>query len=154
MIGSARLSHLGMVVPDLEAAMAEHRRLLGLSWPEIKVLEDVYRLPDGATRTVPLRVVFSREGPPYLELIEAVPGTPWTVPSGGGLHHVAYWSETLLEDVATFVEAGLDVELTRAGPEIAQGFSYRVCESGTRVELIDVAARPAIEAWTGTSPGT
>jgi Glyoxalase/Bleomycin resistance protein/Dioxygenase superfamily len=89
---------VGFVVPDIEDAMASMGAALGVSWCDVidRELEDVT-----------LRVTFARTAAPYLELIEALPGTLWAAPDGPAPHHIGYWCEDVQAESARYEAAGL-----------------------------------------------
>lgn len=89
---------VGLVVPDLEDAMSTISAAQGVGWCD--VLDR--RLDD-----VTLRISFARTAPPYLELIEAVPGTLWDAPNGPMPHHIGYWCEDVEAESARYLAAGL-----------------------------------------------
>lgn len=141
--------HLGMVVPDLHQAMDELSSTLGLSWPLPQSRTRRFRGPTG-TFDADLRFVYSRQGPPYLELIEGIPGTPWdTTP--GRLHHVGIWVDHLEQAARQLVETGAPIELTYDTEDL-QSFTYHLLAPGIRVELVDSARRPGVEAWIRGEP--
>jgi hypothetical protein len=88
--------HIGVVVPDLEAALAEMAGVGG-GWLRLQVREP----PDPADidpslqvtpdTTVRVRAAYSRLGPTHIEIIEAQPGTMWDPRTGPHLHHMGYW---------------------------------------------------------------
>lgn len=138
-----RMYHVGIVVPDLEAAMEELGTALGLSWPSPQSRTRTFRGPAGCFGAE-LRFVFSRQGPPYLELIEGVAGTPWE--PGTGIHHIGIWVDDL-EDAATrLAEAGAPIEVTYDTPSL-ESFTYHQVAGKLRVELVDIARRDVVEAW-------
>ncbi len=146
--GPDRISHFGVVVADLEVGMAEYSRILGTTWPEALTLDRSFRLGDGTVFEASLRVVYSREGPPWVEMMEEIPGTPWVPTGPAGIHHVAVWSDELVADSAELVRRGAALELTYDGPDPVQGFAYHRFASGTRYELVDAELRRGIEEWT------
>jgi catechol 2,3-dioxygenase-like lactoylglutathione lyase family enzyme len=98
----SRLFHSGIVVADIDKAMAELSASHGLTWrggrPSIHHLYyfDADQEPE-------LRIAFCIEGPPHIELIEAKEGTIWP-PKACGLHHLCYWSPEA-EATASSLEA-------------------------------------------------
>jgi hypothetical protein len=89
-----------------------------------------------------LRLVYSRQGPPYVELIEAVDGSPWPSRRGEPFHHLGVWAEDLDRDAA---EAGLELEFD--GRPHLLGFAYyRPAGGGARIELLDVRGREAFRS--------
>jgi catechol 2,3-dioxygenase-like lactoylglutathione lyase family enzyme len=87
------LDHVGIVVPDLEAAMSDLAAQLGLEF--VIVFDDdlPVREPDRIDRAIHLRIAYSPQRP-ALELIEAAPATPWS-PDHVGLHHLAFFVDDL-----------------------------------------------------------
>src|SRR6202022_3717025 len=97
--------HTASVVPDLEKAREEPGRGLALTWTEPRISERVIHTETG-DQEVTLRVVFSYEGPPHVELVEAQPGTIF----GGAemsVHHVGVWTDDVNAASERLVEQGL-----------------------------------------------
>lgn len=118
--------HVGIVVPDIEAAMAEMAPALGLTFNQPHV--SVY---GGETITV----AYAKEGPPYYELVQGSDGGRWNTSSGPVMDHVGYFSNDLDADVATLEAAGMPVDID--GRSYGSFFTYhRSAASGMRVELI------------------
>ena len=90
------LDHVGLVVPDLEAAMADLSAQLRLDF--VIVFDDdlEVRESDDADRAIHLRIAYSSHRA-ALELIEAAPGTPWA-PDRMGLHHLAFSVDDLASE--------------------------------------------------------
>ena len=61
--------HVGLVVPDVHAAMEQYTQTLGLTWatPHESALKVIV---DGEPRVGQLAVTYSLQGPPHLELIQ------------------------------------------------------------------------------------
>ena len=89
----AALDHVGIVVPDLEAAMADLAAQLRFDFAIVFDDDLEVREPPDADRAIHLRIAYSPQRP-ALELIQAVPGTPWA-PARVGLHHLAYFVDDL-----------------------------------------------------------
>jgi catechol 2,3-dioxygenase-like lactoylglutathione lyase family enzyme len=87
------LDHVGIVVDDLEAAMADLTAQLRFDFA-IVFDDDLEVHEPGADRAIHLRIAYSPQRP-ALELIEATPGTPWA-PDRVGLHHLAYFVDDLV----------------------------------------------------------
>ena len=113
---------VGIIVQDLDAARDELGRALGVSWGTTV---------ENEVDSHPIRLCFTREGPPYLELIEGPPGSPWDASGGPRIDHVGYWTPDI--DRA---REGLAAE--GAAVEVDGGFfAYlRAPQSGLRIELI------------------
>ena len=135
--------HVGIIVEDLESAMGELGRALELSWHEPHE-----RSYDGST----IRVCFSKEGPPYLELIEGQPGSHWSTDSGPHLDHLGYWSSDFQADVERLEAAGMSLDID--GVKMGGRFNYhRSPSAGLRIELIDANRPPSSPGGWRPDPG-
>jgi len=136
-----QLFHVGVVAADLDRAMAEMSRNLGVTWQSGKP-----RLMDlclyGEDRQVEMRIAHTVQGPPYLELIQSVPDSPWAEPSAG-VHHLCYWSETAAEVCAALEAAGNRRVLGKPG---ADG-GYFQSASGAIIEVIGPKMRDYLTAF-------
>lgn len=140
------LYHTGIVVPDLDAAMARFTALAGYQW--IKTM--TYTLPFrtvGGTRDLTSTIVYSVQAP-YLELVQEVPGTPWVAAPGNAVHHLGYFTDNLAETARQLEDNGFAFEMTGAvpGAELAM-FAYYVDPFGTRIEIVDRALFPDFPAF-------
>jgi hypothetical protein len=126
-------SHVGVVVADLDAALALLGPALGLTWAATRVVD-----VGGAE----LRLSYSQQGPPYLELLEVAGDFPLARP---GLHHVGYWSYDLPQDRGRLVRAGMRVVLD--GTCFGRSFVYLDAGGQLMIELTDVSRRDALVSW-------
>jgi len=106
---AAPFFHVGYVVADLEAAMAEFGGVPGVSWQAV-------------VQRPAWRRVFSSGTPPLIELIEGEPGTPWDPALGTGLHHVGKLTYDLNASIAELTAAGLEIAID--GREISGPWAY------------------------------
>jgi hypothetical protein len=131
--------HVGVVVPDLEQAMHELTRALGVQW-----MEPQERVNDPYS----LRITFSREAP-HIELIEGLPNSPWDTAAGPHLDHLGFWTEGVEDVKRHLAETGVALEIEGPAP-FGGGWSYhRGPHSGVRIELCDATARNAFYARWG-----
>lgn len=133
---------VGVLVQRIDEAREELARALGIAFGEIH---------DRDTGEHRIRVCFSLEGPPYLELIEGPPGSPWDASAGSRIDHIGYWAPDINAAKAALDREGLELEVDgTAGGGV---FTYhRGRESGLRVELIDAATRAAFYDRWGLAP--
>jgi hypothetical protein len=126
----------GVLVPDLDAAMSELSAALGLTWTD--VVE--FRL-SGVDR----RVVYSLQGPPYLELIEDPAAAPEP-----RIDHVGFWSDDVDGDIARAraVQAHLEVDGREQGLPMVQ---LRGGATSLGIELVDADARALLTEYFGLS---
>ena len=123
---------VGIIVGELEPAMQELSRALGVTWGEIKT---------GDYKPEPIRFVFSVQGPPHIELIEGGEQGPWSSAGGPRLDHIGFWSADLPADKRKLADRGLPIELD--GEALGNPiFTYhRAAACGIRVELVSEVRR-------------
>jgi hypothetical protein len=132
--------HVGLVVAHVETAMGELGALLGLEWHGISEQVMPTYQPGIGHRDVPVRVGYSHDRP-FLELIEAVPGTPWELARDGGsnLHHIGFYTDQLDEDSKAVGSSFCPIEICATSAEQAWPliFTYHnQSKSGLRIELV------------------
>src|ERR1700716_808393 len=138
--------HTGIVVPDLDAAMARLSALAGYRW----ITPLSYTLPFRTTagvRELTSTIVYSVQAP-HIELVQEVPGTPWTAAPGNAVHHLGYFTDDLLESARLLEGNGFTFEMTADMPDSELAlFAYYVDASGTRIEIVDRALFPDFTAF-------
>ena len=145
-MSTSRIYHIGIVVEDLDAAMAELTAATGVTWAEPQ--RDVtvtFATPEGP-RTWPVTFVFSKEAP-YLELLERMDDSLWPE---AGFHHLGVWTgnvaaeSTALEgNACTWQAAMTDESGVRAG-----GCYHLMPASSSRIELVSTErSRPRLERY-------
>jgi hypothetical protein len=87
------LDHVGIVVPALEPALEDLTAQLGFEFTIVFDDDLAVHEPASGNGVVHLRIAYSAQRP-ALEIIEAVPGTPWS-PDQHGLHHLAFHVDDL-----------------------------------------------------------
>ena len=138
--------HTGIIVPDLEAAMARLSALAGYHW----ITQLTYTLPfrtTNGTRELTSTFVYSIQSP-HVELIKEVPDSPWMAAPGNSVHHLGYFADNLA-DTARMLEAnGFTFEATAdvSPPDLAL-FAYYIDAIGTRIEIVDRALFPDFPAF-------
>lgn len=142
--------HLGVVVPNLERGLAELGQQFGTEWAVTREITPTVRMVSGPA-TFELRYAYSRQGPPYLEVIEGRFGSFWTLDGGARLHHVGMFVEDLAKEVARLQAAGMTPELQGVGEDLTDErpnvFAFFNSAAGVRIELVDIARQAAMEEW-------
>ena len=95
MIRGEDLYHTGIVVPDLDAAMARLSALAGYRWINPLTYTLPFRTASG-THELTSTFVYSLQAP-HVELIQEVPGSPWTAAPGNSIHHLGYFTDSLAD---------------------------------------------------------
>ena len=127
--------HVAVVVADLDRAMGELGELLGVTWHDPFGGEG-YQLLHGVQVEATSRVTYSREGPPYLELLQQCSGTVW---AETGLHHIGIWVDDFKAESARFAEKGAPLEAVGVTADGAwTAGCYHRTGDGIRIELVDI----------------
>jgi catechol 2,3-dioxygenase-like lactoylglutathione lyase family enzyme len=139
------LYHVGIVVPDARAAMQQYSDALGFTWTELGTTT-FNAAVDGYVRQARIAVTYSREGPPYLELVEELSGGVWAA-DALALDHVGLWTDDLAGTVQRMEAAGFPSRVRHApAPGEPELFSYHDSGAGTWWEVVSTAFRPRLQA--------
>jgi len=138
--------HTGIVVPDLDAAMARLSALAGYRWINPLTYTLPFRTANG-TRELTSTFVYSIQSP-HVELIQEVPGSPWTAAPGNSVHHLGYFTDNLAETARMLEDNGFTFEATAdvSESELAL-FAYYIDAFGTRIEIVDRSLFPDFPAF-------
>ena len=148
LLSNCEFYHVGIVVEDFQAALAELTLTHGLEWASIQHRKFDVQQPNGIVEA-DFRVTYSVQGPPHFEIIESNPGTIWNY-AGGGIHHLGYWSDDLAADAELLTTAGYKWEATYSNPQEDGPFGFTYHTLGltrTRIELVDRARKTAFDTW-------
>ena len=140
------LYHIGLIVPDLGAAMGQYTATFGFSWaPTHESRPEV--IVDGERRQAEIAVTYSVQGPPYLELVQERRGSIWGA-DGLALTHVGFWAEDLSAGRRALDESGL---VARVRDDDRDGrparFSYHPFAGGLWIELVHTSFREQLADW-------
>ena len=137
--------HVGIIVPDMEAAMEELGRRFGVGWRDPSTATVRVR-DEGGDRILTPRVTFCDQSTPIaLELIEALPGTLWDVGESSQLHHFGLYVESVQ---AAIDELGPGMTVEMAGLDrdgMLAGFCYVNDGLGVRMELVARGGLPPLD---------
>lgn len=137
--------HIGIVVDDLDAALEEIGKALGYEWCPVFGIETPVVLPD-RTLTVDLRFTYSRTQP-RVELIRAMPGTPWVPAMDSGIHHAGYWSDDMARDGRRLGASGFVEEARGILSDDAPIWAYYRNAHGLRIELVSRQLQAGLEQY-------
>jgi hypothetical protein len=142
LVHPAQLFHIGIVVENMPAALVELSSGLGLTWkggsPETR---EVWLF--GGKRTLEMRIAHSVQGSPHIEVIEAIPNTPWEPVKGLGVHHLCYWSDDAIQACRQLELRGFPRVLGRSGA----GSGYFRSPSGVCIEVLPRSRCEDLTAW-------
>jgi methylmalonyl-CoA/ethylmalonyl-CoA epimerase len=142
----SELHHVCIVVPEIEAGREHLTELLGVQWGPLHRFEMPYHRGDGTEAVVDGFAISYSVAPPHLELVQAVPGSPWEYNEHSNLHHLGYFvddpdrvSQHLGAAACPLGAHGID---PRSG---ALGWAYHRDEAlGFQIEIVDAAASSSL----------
>jgi len=140
--------HVGIVVNDLPAALAELSEGFGYEWCDEINVPTLVALANGE-EIVDMRFTYSKTSP-RLEVIQSAPGTLWEPATGSGIHHLGYWSDDVAADSDQLTQRGFAVEAIGRRPDGATNFAFHRGVGGARIELVSRAVLPAFEHYWST----
>lgn len=151
MIDYQRLFHVGIRVPNLDAAMHEIGSSLGVTWaePRENPAQNLWT-PEGGAQEIHLRYTYSAEGPQHIELLEGPSDTFWDGRTSPGTHHVGVWADDVQGETDRLMSLGWTLVGAQHDPSAGNGvgvFTYLQPPSGLIVELVDAAVLPHFESW-------
>ncbi len=142
------LFKVGLLVTDLEGAMGDIGRWLGLTWTPVQESPLLLSTASGREQ-VDLRYVYSTQGPVHLELLQGRETGYYATPPGAHLHHVGRWVDDLEAASTTLDAQGLALEAAGVDAEgnAPAMFAFHKADHGLRVELVDRTMQPTFEGW-------
>jgi quinol monooxygenase YgiN len=148
--------HIGVVVPDLEKAIARYSDVLGIKFTEPATFK-IPRLEDPDPHPGTLVAAFSMTEPPYYELIQAA-GTGIIAPANAGrILYFAQWESDMAGRLAALKKQKVGVDALFRMDATSPPFAMITAPDlyGARIEYVDASDRPPIEEWvrTGKYPG-
>jgi hypothetical protein len=147
--------HLGIVVQNLEEAMARFERL-GITFMAPRVVHVDRLVEDGRETSLDLRIVFSLEGPPQWELLEAVGDGIYGSQHIGAIHHIAVLDHDPERRVEALLGEGfrLTAAQYRLDGSMIVGYLDPVGLDGVRIELMHEPVQDVIMTWVSGADAT
>ncbi|MFI1031685.1 VOC family protein [Streptomyces sp. NPDC020951] len=144
-LSATDLYHTGIVVPDIEAGKARMSEVAGYRWTDTLTADVQVRLADGE-RVLRLRYAYSLDAP-HIELVQEIPGTPWTAAERIATHHLGYFCDDVQATSKRLEEAGFPLEACAIVDGAPAVFAYHLDPSGVRIEIVDRARIPDLDAY-------
>ncbi|MEU7467518.1 VOC family protein [Streptomyces sp. NPDC044984] len=145
--------HVGMVVPDIDAAVERCAAVLQVPFTEAAWTESPYQ-EEGGVVHAPFRQrqAISRTREPYVELIEATGEGVFGPGRAGELLYYACWEPEMERRLTRLAEQGFTMDAVirmdaSSGPIAA--ITSRDA-TGISIELAHPGAKPVMEHWAGT----
>lgn len=151
MIDYSNPFHVGIRVPDIEAAMDELGDSLGLVWSELRETPgQSLWTPEAGLQEIPLRYTYSAAGPLHYELLQGPAGSFWDGNDQPGAHHLGVWADDVTAETNRLIDLGWTLVGAHGDPAAGAGygiFTYVQPPSGLIVELVDTMVLPMFEQW-------
>lgn len=136
------LFHTGVIVDDIFAAIASYAGL-GVTFTEVRDIT-LKVVVDGESRTERMLAAYTRQGPPYVELIQELDGDIWG-PRALNLNHLGYWVEDVEQAARDLQAQGF---VLRMVPDSSPPhFAYLLGHGSLWVELCGPSVRPMLRQW-------
>ena len=146
---ATNLFHVGVLAPDLDEATERFSEVLGLTFKDPAVAHVDRFEQKSRVEVLDLRITWSVEGPPYLELLESQDNDGLYGRAQEGLHHIGLWEPDPEGLIERLMGLGLKNEATQYMPDERILATYTAPDElyGTRLEFIEAGRRPGMEAW-------
>ncbi|MGE5289173.1 MAG: VOC family protein [Micromonosporaceae bacterium] len=147
--------HTGIVVPDLEKAIARFSDIHDIEFTEPLVYE-VPLVEDPEPHPLEVASVMSRTEPPYYELIQANGDGIFSLANSGQILYHGVWETDMAVRLDRLRENGIGIDATfRLDPSsLPHAVFTEPFLEGTRIEYVDISSREILLEWihTGKSP--
>jgi hypothetical protein len=140
--------HVGIVVDDLQSALAELSAVFGYEWCDDVNVPTLVTLSTGE-QVVDMRFAYSKTTP-RLEVIQSTRGALWEPTTGSVIHHLGYWSDDVAADSDKLTQRGFAIEAVGRRPDGAMNFAFHSSVAGARIELVSRTVQPAFEHYWAT----
>jgi catechol 2,3-dioxygenase-like lactoylglutathione lyase family enzyme len=143
--------HIGVIVPNLEQAMATYSRILGLTFTQPAV-NTVPILEDPLPHEQVVHVAFSEDGPPYYELIEASGDGIFSARQEAQILYLGLWEPDMDSRMKLLAEQGIGLDAVARAAEGATP-DWIITQPdilGIRLEYVNTDDRSGIERWVHT----
>lgn len=148
--------HAGIIVPDLEKAIARFSDVLGIKFTEPATFH-IPRLEDPDPHAADLVAAFSMTAPPYYELIQADGDGVISIANGGKILYYGMWESDMARRLEQLekLKIGWDALFRMDAKTPPYALITRPGLFGARIEYVEDTARAPIEEWvrTGKYPG-
>lgn len=141
------IHHIGILVSDLEAAVERWTAVTGFTFDAIARYRTDHYVDDSAPgeHLSDVRIAFSHNGPPYIELMEFFGDGTHSPELGEGVHHLGFVG---LEDAAAVlahleeIGVGVNGRALDAGGSTILGFTVPASLNGVRLEYVSKDPQP------------
>ena len=146
MLGTLDVFHFGVVVPDIEMAMAEFGRRFSLTWAPLQERDQKATTGGGEQVSEHIRFTYSVQGTPHLELVQSTDARLWRA-GVGELHHIGVFADDLVAESARLAAEGSPLDFCGGHTGQPVGFAYHLVPGDLRLEVVDGTRREQFARW-------
>lgn len=146
--------HVGFLVHDLVEAQERFSAAFDVTWTEPTSGTVDFWEQGSETAPLDLTVVYSRQGPPHIELLQAQGDGIYAPERGEGFHHIGLWDPDCERRQAELESDGFPAVAAQFTPQKEIIVSYFDPDAlhGVMLELVDEGRRPMMERWFSGAP--
>lgn len=155
MTSAASFFHVGILVDDLDKAIKRFENVLEIEFLAPVNVHVDYLEQAGETTPLDLHISYSKQGPPYYELLEAQGAGIYGIHQGIGVHHIGVWEPNCENRLERLVHKhGLVREAVQYTPDrrIIVAYLEPTALYGTRIEIVDQGRKDQMDAWLAGGP--
>jgi catechol 2,3-dioxygenase-like lactoylglutathione lyase family enzyme len=139
--------HVGVVVDDIETAIARYSEVFGISFSEPETALIPYMAdPDPIDGPVQQIVAFARTAPPFYQLIQAGENGVFSAANTGKVLYYGYWETDMAARIKRLDELGIGIDVRMAAS--ADALPYAVITApdllGVRVQYVNPSLHPSL----------
>jgi catechol 2,3-dioxygenase-like lactoylglutathione lyase family enzyme len=143
----ASFFHVGIVVDDIEKAIARYSTVFGISFSEPETAVIPYMAdPEPVDGPVEQIVAFAHTAPPFYQLIQARPSGIFSSANADRVLYYGYWEPDMVGRIARLDHLGLRIDARMAAS--ADAVPYAVITApdvlGMRVQYVNPALHPSL----------
>lgn len=149
MVDLTNIHHNGIAVADIDKAVADYGRDLGLRFAPIRDFDPLpFWTPEEGAHEVRVRATYSTGQGPHLELVQGE-GPFYDPAHATHARHIGVWTQDVKGDADRLVAAGWRVKAANAAPDAGYGIIAYLVSPGDAllVELVSTDLRPMIDDW-------
>lgn len=149
MVDLTNIHHNGIAVADVDKAVADYGRDLGLKFAPVRDFDPLpFWTPEAGAHTLRVRATYSVGQAPHLELVQGQ-GPFYDPANATHARHVGVWTQDLKGDADRLIEAGWSVKAANAAPDQGYGvIAYLLSPDGALlIELVSTDLKPVIDDW-------
>lgn len=146
------LNHVGILVPDIEAAIDHYSKTLGATFLPATKAQFARVEEDDSSGPCDLWLTFSTNGPPHIELLQATGTGVWRAEQGFGLHHIGGHGELILPELER-LKVRPEARIYKPDGTLIITYFKPEDLGGARYEIVSSELKPHWDSWISGGPG-